>query len=173
MKVIESVISAVRQGGIRLSFFTSRFELKLNANPQIEKRQILLVRSGCDRLCNPMAREFKAVGFFVMMGVVTFLVCGVTAFYTQRAVHGRTPDQRAAYWTGGKAGEQSQLDAKLPMPAELNLMVQKHFEQRGSGNKQDWDLAFEHGYEDDSTKRINGKNQQLPQSKNLRRIHKR
>jgi hypothetical protein len=28
------------------------------------------------------------------------------------------------------------------------MMAQKYFEQHGSGNKQDWDLAFEHGYED-------------------------
>jgi hypothetical protein len=27
-------------------------------------------------------------------------------------------------------------------------MAQKYFEQHGSGNKQAWDLAFEHGYED-------------------------
>ena len=27
-------------------------------------------------------------------------------------------------------------------------MARKCFEQQGSGNKQDWDLAFEHGYED-------------------------
>jgi GTP pyrophosphokinase len=26
------------------------------------------------------------------------------------------------------------------------MMAQKYFEQHGSGNKQDWDLAFEHGY---------------------------
>jgi len=30
----------------------------------------------------------------------------------------------------------------------LNMMAQKYFEQHGSGNKQDWDPAFEHGYED-------------------------
>jgi hypothetical protein len=28
------------------------------------------------------------------------------------------------------------------------MMAQKYFEKQGSGNKQDWDLAFEHGYED-------------------------
>jgi hypothetical protein len=43
-------------------------------------------------------------------------------------------------------------DAKLPTPAGLNMMAQKYFEQHGSGNKSNWDLAFEHGYEDGFTK---------------------
>ncbi len=43
-----------------------------------------------------MAREFKPVRFFVMMAVAAFVVCGVTAFYTHRAAHGRTPEERAA-----------------------------------------------------------------------------
>jgi len=73
---------------------------------------------------------------------------GVTAFYTHRAAHGRTPEERAAYWIGEKVGEQAPRDAKLPTRAELNMMAQKDFDQQGSGDKQDWDLAFEHGYED-------------------------
>jgi hypothetical protein len=44
-----------------------------------------------------MAREFKPVRFFVMMAVAAFIVCGVTAFYTHRAEHGRTPEERQAY----------------------------------------------------------------------------
>jgi hypothetical protein len=95
-----------------------------------------------------MAREFKPVRFFVMMAVAAFIVCGVTAFYTKRAEYGRTAEERQAYWIGEKAGEQAARDAKLPTPAALNMMAQKYFEQHGSGNKQDWDLAFEHGYED-------------------------
>jgi len=95
-----------------------------------------------------MGREFKPVRFFVMMAVAAFIVCGVTAFYTHRAEHGRTPEERQAYWIGEKAGEQAPRDAKLPTPAGLNIMAQKYFEQHGSGNEQDWDLAFEHGYED-------------------------
>ena len=47
-----------------------------------------------------MLREFKPLRFFVMMAVAAFVVCGVTAFYTHRAVHGRTPEERAAYWIG-------------------------------------------------------------------------
>ena len=95
-----------------------------------------------------VAQEFKPLRFFVMMAVAAFVVCGVTAFYTHRAAHGRTPEERAAYWIGEKAGEQAPRGAKLPTPAELNMMAQKYFEQRGSGNKQNWDLAFENGYEE-------------------------
>jgi hypothetical protein len=95
-----------------------------------------------------MAREFKPVRFFVMMGVAAFVVCGVTAFYTQRAAHGRTAEQRAAYEIGEQAGEQTPRDATLPTAAELNMMAQKYFKEQGSGNQQNWDLAFENGYTD-------------------------
>jgi hypothetical protein len=95
-----------------------------------------------------VAGEFKPVRFFAMMAVAALTVCGVTAFYTKRAEHGRTAEERQAYWMGEKAGEQAPRDAKLPMPADLNMMAQKQFEQPGSGDKSDWDLAFEHGYED-------------------------
>jgi hypothetical protein len=95
-----------------------------------------------------MPGEFKPIRFFVMMALVALFVCGVTAFYTHRAAHGRTPEERQAYWIGEKAGERAPRDAKLPTPAELNMMAQKYFEQQGSGDKQDWDLAFENGYED-------------------------
>ncbi len=87
-----------------------------------------------------------------MMAVAAFIVCGVTAFYTHRAAHGRTPEERQAYWIGEKAGEQASGDAKLPTPAALNMMAQKYFRQHGSGNQSDWNLAFEHGYEDGFTK---------------------
>ena len=105
-------------------------------------------RIAYDWLAQLMAREFKPVRFFVMMAVAAFIVCGVTAFYTHRAKHGRTAEERQAYWIGEKVGEQAPGDAKLPTPAGLNMMAQKYFEKQGSGNKQDWDLAFEHGYED-------------------------
>jgi hypothetical protein len=95
-----------------------------------------------------VAREFKPVRFFLIMAIAAFIVCGITAFYTHRAEHGRTSEERQAYWIGEKAGEQAPRDAKLPTPAGLNMMAQKYFEQHGSGNKQNWDLAFEHGYED-------------------------
>ena len=83
-----------------------------------------------------------------MMAVVAFFVCGVTAFYTHRAAHGRRPEERQAYRIGEKAAEKVPRDAKLLTPAEVNMMAQKYFEQQGSGDKQNWDLAFEHGYED-------------------------
>ena len=95
-----------------------------------------------------MARDFKPVRFFVMMAVAAFIVCGVTAFYTHRAEHGRTAEERQAYWIGEKAGERAPREAKLPTAAELNTMAQKGFKQRGSGNQSDWNFGFEHGYED-------------------------
>jgi hypothetical protein len=105
-----------------------------------------------------MARQFKPVRFFVMMAVTAFVVCGVTAFYTHRAAHGRTAEERAAYAIGKRAGEQAPRDTKLPTAAELNMMAQKHFKQQGTGNQlrnpsragelQAWDLAFENGYTD-------------------------
>ncbi len=74
-----------------------------------------------------MAKEFKPVRFFVMMAVAAFMVCGVTAFYTHRAEHGRTPEERQAYWIGVKTGEQRPRNAKMPTPAALNMMAQKIF----------------------------------------------
>ena len=105
-----------------------------------------------------MARQFKPVRFFVMMGAAAFVVCGVTAFYTHRAAHGRTANERAAYAIGLKAGEQAPSGATLPTAADLNMMAQKYFKQQGGGNQlrnpsragelQAWDLAFENGYTD-------------------------
>jgi hypothetical protein len=122
-----------------------------------------------------MAREFKPVRFFVMMALAAFVVCGVTAFYTHRAAHGRTAEERAAYAIGLKAGEQAPPGATLPTDADLNLMAQKYlklaccphslpaaraalpsmslipsasFKQQGPGNQQNWGRAFENGYTD-------------------------
>ena len=72
-----------------------------------------------------------------MVALAAFVVSGVTAFYTHRAEHGRTAEERQAYWIGEKAGDQAPPNSTLPTPAELNLMAQKYFEQLGSGNKQD------------------------------------
>ena len=105
-----------------------------------------------------MARQFKPVRFFVMIGTAAFMVCGVTAFYTHRAEHGRTAEERAAYAIGERAGEHAPRDAKLPTAAELNTMAQKYFKEQGTGNQlrnpsragelQNWNLAFENGYSD-------------------------
>ena len=82
------------------------------------------------------------------MALLAFIVCGVTAFYTHRAAHGRTSEERAAYAIGEKAGEEAAIGAKLPTAAELNMMAQQFFKRQGSGEQQRWDLAFENGYED-------------------------
>ena|ERR1700720_4256969 len=95
-----------------------------------------------------MARQFKPVRFFVMIGAVAFIACAATAFYTHRATHGRTAEERAAYAIGEKAGEEAPVEAKLPSDADLNMMAQKYFKQQGSGEQQSWDLAFENGYAD-------------------------
>ena len=95
-----------------------------------------------------MARKFKPARFSVLIGLAALVVCGVAVFCTHRGSHGRTAEERAAYEIGEKAGEQAPRDAKLPTAAVLNMTAQRYFEKQGSGNKQDWDLAFEHGYED-------------------------
>ena len=95
-----------------------------------------------------MAREFKPVRFFVMMAAAAFIVCGVTSFYTHRAAHGGTAEERAAYVLGEKVGEDAPAEAKLPTDADLNMMAQKYFKQQGSGEQQSWNLAFENGYTD-------------------------
>jgi hypothetical protein len=82
-----------------------------------------------------------------MMAVAAFVVCG-PAFYTHRAAHGRTAEERAAYAMGARAGEEAPHDAQLPTAAEVNLMAQKYFKQQGSGEQQSWNLAFENGYMD-------------------------
>ena len=83
-----------------------------------------------------------------MMATAALVVAGVTAFYTHRAAHGRTGQERAAYAIGKKAGEQAAAGAKLPTDADLNMMAQKYFKQQGSGEQQSWDFAFENSYTD-------------------------
>lgn len=72
-----------------------------------------------------MAREFKPLRFFVMMALAAFVVYGVTAFYTQRAAHGGSADERRAYGIGLKAGEQARPGTTLPTDAELNMMARE------------------------------------------------
>ena len=96
--------------------------------------------------------------FFVLMGLAALVVCSVAVFHTNRAAHGRTAEERAAYEIGEKAGEQASPNAKLPTDAELNMMAQKYFEQQGSGDElrnppppgglQARKQAFEKGYRD-------------------------
>ena len=47
------------------------------------------------------------------MAIVAFIVSGGTAFYTHRAEHGRTPEERQAYWIDEKAGEQASTRRKI------------------------------------------------------------
>ena len=95
-----------------------------------------------------MARQFKPVRFFVMMAVAAFIVCGVTAFYTHRAAHGKTSEESSAYLVGEKAGEEATPGAPLPSAAAVNMMAQQYFAQQRSGEPMAWKLAFEHGFED-------------------------
>jgi hypothetical protein len=90
----------------------------------------------------------RPVLFIVLVIIIVTVTCGVVSFYTQRAAHGRTGDERAAYALGQKMGEQAPPGAKMPYPAELNMMAQQQFKLQGSGNQSDWDLAFENGYEE-------------------------
>ena len=69
-----------------------------------------------------------------MMAAAALVVCGVTAFYTHRAAHGRTAQERAAYAIGEKAREEPPAGTKLPTDADLNMMAQKYLKQQGSGN---------------------------------------
>ena len=103
-----------------------------------------------------MARQFKPLRFFVTMGAAAFVVCGVTAFYTHRAAHSRTAEERAGYAIGERAGEEAPRDAKLPTAADLNMMAQKYFKQQGSSEQQSWDLAFENRYADGFRKTHHG-----------------
>jgi hypothetical protein len=49
-------------------------------------------------------QRIQTGAFFCMMALAAFVVCGVTAFYTHRAAHGRTAEERSAYAIGLKAG---------------------------------------------------------------------
>jgi hypothetical protein len=82
-----------------------------------------------------MARRFKPVRFFVLVGVAAFIVCGVAVFYTHRTAHGTTAEERAAYESGEKTGEEAPPGATVPTETELNMMAQKYFEQQGSGEQ--------------------------------------
>jgi len=48
-----------------------------------------------------MVRQLRLL---VLMGLAGIIVCGVAVFYTHRAAHGTTAEERAAYESGEKAG---------------------------------------------------------------------
>jgi hypothetical protein len=103
-----------------------------------------------------MTRQFKPVRLTVLIGIAAFIVCGVAVFYTHRTAHGTTAEERAAYESGEKAGEEASSGATLPTEAELNMMAQKYFEQQGPAEQlqnpsraadlQAFKQAFEKGY---------------------------
>ena len=78
-----------------------------------------------------MPTQFKPVRLTVLIGIAAFIVCGVGVFYTHRTAHGTTAEERAVYESGEKAGEKAPSGATLPTESELNVMVQKYFEQQG------------------------------------------
>jgi len=100
-----------------------------------------------------MIRQLR---LFVLMGLAGIILCGVAVFYTHRAAHGTTAEERAAYESGEKAGREARLGATLPTEAELNMTAQKYFEQQGSveqlrdptraGTLEACKLAFKKGY---------------------------
>jgi hypothetical protein len=93
-----------------------------------------------------LARQFKPLRFFVLMALAAFLACGATAFFTHRAEHGRTKEERAAYVVGERAGDEAAPGAKLPTAAALNTLAQQYFAKQGAGEPMAWKNAFESGY---------------------------
>ena len=79
-----------------------------------------------------MIRQLR---WFVLVGLAGMIVCGAAVFYTHRTAHGTTAEERAAYESGEKAGEQAPRGATLPTEAELNMTAQKYFEQQGSSEQ--------------------------------------
>src|SRR5215467_12167732 len=103
-----------------------------------------------------MNRQFKPVRLTVLIGVTAIIACGVAVFYTHRSAHGTTAEERAAYEIGEKAGERAPGEAWLPTEAEVNMTVQKYFEQQGpteqlrnpsrKADPQAFKQAFKKGY---------------------------
>jgi hypothetical protein len=103
-----------------------------------------------------MAIQFRPVRFSALVGVAALIACSVAVLYTHHWAHGTTVEERAAYESGEKAGEEAPRGATLPTEAELNMMAQKCFEQQGSseqlrnpsraGGLQACKQAFQKGY---------------------------
>jgi hypothetical protein len=103
-----------------------------------------------------MLTQFKPVRFTALIGVTAIILCGVAVFYTHRTARGTTAEERAAYESGEKAGENAPSGATLPTEAELNTTAQKYFEQQGPAEQlqnptreadlQAFRQAFKRGY---------------------------
>ena len=108
-----------------------------------------------------MARQFKPVGFFVVMAVAAFVVCGVTACYTQFGAYCRTAEERSAYAIGEKAGEDARAEAKLPTAADLNMMLRSISSNRGQANSRVGTWLSRTVTQTGPRKRINGRDHSL------------
>jgi hypothetical protein len=103
-----------------------------------------------------MTRQFKPVRFTVLIGLAAFIVCAVAVFYSHRTAHGTTAEERAAYESGEKAGEEAPQGATLPTETDVNMTAQKYFEQQGPAEQlqnpsraadlQAFKQAFKKGY---------------------------
>jgi hypothetical protein len=78
-----------------------------------------------------MIGQFKPVRFTVLIGLAAIIVCGVAVFCSHRTAHGTTAEERAAYESGEKAGEKAPSGGTVPTESELNVMVEKYFQQQG------------------------------------------
>lgn len=103
-----------------------------------------------------MSKQFKPVRFFVIMGVLAFVVCGAVAFFTARAATGRSPDERAGYAVGMAAAKAEPASAPEPRPFALHNMADAAFAkqsgaktgERAQVNAMMWKAGFQHGYEE-------------------------
>jgi hypothetical protein len=103
-----------------------------------------------------MTRQFKPVRFTVLIGLAAFIVCGVAVFYSHRTAHGTTAEERAAYESGEKAGEEAPPGATLPTETDANMTAEKYFQQQGPAEQlqnpsraadlQAFKQAFKNGY---------------------------
>ncbi len=95
-----------------------------------------------------MRGEFKVMRFFVIMAALAFIVGGMTAFFTARAVRGTTPDERAGYSIGARAAEAAPAGAPAPTAYALHTLAEEAFAKQGQGNPMVWKGGFQRGYEE-------------------------
>ncbi len=92
---------------------------------------------------------FKPLRFFVLMALLTFVGFGIVAFFTQRAAHGHSADERSAYSLGERAGGEAPATARLPYPSDMNGMAQKAYDELNlKAEPMAWKTAYGHGYEE-------------------------
>ena len=150
MNLTESAISSVRQDGIRLRFIfrIAGRDWDCISGDDGNTRSVLPAKIACDWLR-------QSHGQRIQTGSV---LCddGSRGIYRVRHYGVLHASRRTRPHIGGTAsildrresGRASAARRKIAHARGLNMIAQKFFEQHGSGNKQVWDLAFEHGYED-------------------------